>query len=65
MAIPSLSEKLPKWHFLIPSSVQVLILEEKLDYLNNPSQDFKKKIVEGFYESLVMLKGKIRVTPFF
>ena len=36
----------------LSSSVQVLIWEDKLDYLKNPSQ--------GSYEFLVMLEGKIR-----
>ena len=76
-----MSEKLPKWHFLIhawnlkffgpndfiwvaikvpffefiqkmcqapSSSVQVLIWEDKLDYLKNPSQDFKNYFCFGF-----------------
>ena len=47
------------------SSVQVLIWEDKLDYLNNPSQDFKNYFVYGSYEFLVMLEGKIREAPFF
>ena len=48
------------------SSVQVLILEDKLDYLINPLQDFKNSFCLGFlYESLAVLEGKIRMTPFF
>ena len=47
------------------SSVQVLIWEDKLDYLNNPSQDFKILFVYGSYEFLAMLEGKIREAPFF
>ena len=33
-------------------------------YLKNPSQDFKKSFVQGVYEFLVMLEGKIREVPF-
>ena len=47
------------------SSFQVLIWEDKLDYLNNPSQDFKNFFFHGSYEFLAMLEGKIREIPFF
>ena len=30
------------------SSIEVLIREDKLDYLNNPSQDFKNSFCLGF-----------------
>ena len=46
------------------SSVQVLIWEDKLDYLKNPSQDFKN-FVHSSYEFLAMLEGKIREASFF
>ena len=59
--------KVPFFYFIqimsqaLSSPVQVLIWEDKLDYLKNPSQDFKKSFCLGF---LAMLEGKIKVTPF-
>ena len=47
------------------SSVQVLISENKLDYLNNPSQDFKNSFCLWSYKFIAMLEGKIREAPFF
>ena len=47
------------------SSVQVLIWEDKMDYLNNPSQISKILLVYGSYEFLAILEGKIREAPFF
>ena len=51
----------------LSSSIKVLLWEEKLDYLNNPSQDFKNYFCLGFLRipSNAMLEDKIRVTPFF
>ena len=48
------------------SSVQVLIYEDKLDYLKNPSHHRISKIlfVYGSYEFLAMLVGKIGEAPF-
>ncbi len=48
------------------SSIQVLIWEDKLDYLKNPSQDLKNSFCFGFFfEFLAMLEGKIREGQFF
>ena len=47
------------------SSVQVLVWEDKLDYLKNPSQDFKNYFCLWSYELLAMLEGKIGEAPFF
>ena len=47
------------------NSVQVLIWEDELDYLKNPSQDFKNPFCYGSYEFLAMLEGKIREAPFY
>ena len=41
------------------------MISKELDYLKNPSLDFKKKIVLGSYESLAMLEGKTRKCLFF
>ena len=60
------------------SSVQVLIWEDKLDYLKNPSQDFKNYfclvlqrglnslvLSEYSYELLAMLEDKLSEGPIF
>ena len=63
-----LSEFIQKMSQALSSSVQVLILEDKLDYLKNPSQDFRiSKIlfVYDFYEFQAMLEDIIREAPFF
>ena len=36
-----------------------------MDYLKNPSQDFKTIFVYGSYEFLAMLEGKIKEASFF
>ena len=50
----------------LSSFVQVLIWEDKLDYLKNPPHRFSKIPFDlGSYEFLVMLEGKIRKCLFF
>ena len=49
----------------LPSSAHVLIREDKLDYLKNPSQDFKNHFCSKSFESLATLECKIRASLFF
>ena len=49
----------------LSSSVQLVIWEDKLDYLNNPSQDFKNSFCLWFLWILAMLEGKTGEGPFF
>ena len=53
------------WLAVASSSIQVLIWEDKLDNLNNPSQDYKISFCLWFLAFLAMLEGKIREAPFF
>ena len=55
--------RIPRW--TPTSSVQVLIREDKLDYLKNPLLDFKILFVLGSYEVLALLNGKIGECQFF
>ena len=59
------SDFIQKMSQALSSSVQVLIREDELDYLNNPSQDYKNSFFYGSYEFLAMLEGKIGEAPFF
>ena len=49
----------------VPGSAQVLIQVDRWDYFKNSPTGFFFSFVQGFYESVERLEGKIGEAPFF